>query len=74
MRKFETISEREILSAAFFSIAKSWSIIYEEKQELIKRGMEKCCELQDYWLKKYKEQMDELLEAIREMEHQQNAE
>ena len=66
MRKFETISEREILSHAYFHIMDKWLERIEANDEFKKEhGRES--RINRYWIDKYNEQMNELHEAILEI-------
>lgn len=61
MKKFESISEKEILDAAYITILDRWLRSKESK-------------IGTYWIEKYRAQLDELHDAICEIEQQQDAE
>ena len=73
MRKFESISEYEILKHAYYHIMDRWLKRIEKNDEFKKEhGRENRIDL--HLIDKYNTQMNELHDAICEIEHQQNAE
>ena len=73
MKKFGSISEYEILIHAYYHIMDKWLKRIEANDEFKKEyGREN--RIDRYWIDKYNTQMNELHDAICEIEHQQNAE
>lgn len=73
MRKFESISEYEILKHAYYHIMDKWLKRIEANDEFKKEhGREN--RIDRHWIDKYNAQMNELHDAICEIEQQQNAE
>lgn len=67
MKKFETISEYEILKHAYFHITEKWLDRIERNDEFKKEhGRES--RIERHWIDKYNEQLNELHEAICELE------
>lgn len=73
MKKFESISEKEILDAAYITILDRWLRRIDKNREYReKHGKES--KIGTYWIEKYRAQLDELHDAICEIEQQQDAE
>lgn len=73
MKKFESISEYEILKHAYYHIMDKWLKRIEANDEFKKEhGREN--RIDRHWIDKYNAQMNELRDAICEIEHQQDAE
>lgn len=73
MKKFESISEYEILKHAYYHIMDKWLKRLEANDEFKKEhGRES--RIDRHWIDKYNAQMNELHDAICEIEQQQDAE
>ena len=73
MKKFESISEYEILEHAYYHIMDKWLKRIEANDEFKKEyGRES--RIDRHWIDKYNAQMNELHGAICEIEQQQDAE
>ena len=73
MKKFESISEYEILKHAYYHIMDKWLKRIEANDEFKKEhGREN--KIDRHRIDKYNAQMNELHDAICEIEHQQDAE
>lgn len=73
MKKFESISEKEILDAAYITILDRWLRRIDKSREY-REEHGKESKIDTYWIEKYRAQLDELHDAIREIEQQQDAE
>ena len=73
MKKIGSISEYEILEHAYYHIMDKWLERIEANDEFKKEyGREN--RIDRHWIDKYNAQMNELHDAICEIEHQQDAE
>lgn len=73
MKRFESISEKEILDAAYITILDRWLRRIDNSREYrVEHGKES--KIDTYWIEKYRAQLDELHDAICEIEQQQDAE
>lgn len=69
MKEFKTISEVELLNAAYMHILEKWVKKGELQRDAIRCDLPH--QIIDFWVTKYKLQLDELHEAILELEKEQ---
>ncbi len=73
MKRFESISEKEILDVAYITILDRWLRRIDKSREYREEHGEES-KIDTYWIEKYRAQLDELHDAICEIEQQQDAE
>ena len=67
MKKFKTLTELELLNAAYAHILVQWTRKADQNQELIEKNLPN--DITKYWLNKYDEQLAELHAEILELEN-----
>lgn len=72
MTKFTTITELQILKAAYYNILNDLTSEIERNEECLKeRGRDSV--ISKHWIDTYTKQLDELHEAILKLEQRENA-
>lgn len=67
MKQFESLTEKEILTAAYDSILARWAHQIETNENF-KAANGRECHISKHWIEKYSKQLDELHAAILELE------
>lgn len=68
MRKFETLTELEILNCAYANILAKWARTDDRNRKIIEETG-KPNEITEFWLNKYRKQLDELHAEILRLEN-----